>query len=198
MRIRQYFIFLLLVLVGCATATKPSNHVRPESELPFTMHYKVDAYLQTAIDLQSLGRDAALQCLHSMARTNSLGLEATSRIYVLCRMLFEKRQDSEFREPWLGSGVYLGGTQDSDWLLTPIEIVEGIPFLINRGYLLAGLRERPDKYLTYCETNCDWSALRFSLKTDAEKQGALEKLLSRKWKWPLDKYEHQFLSEQIQ
>ena len=198
MRIRQYFIFLLMVLAGCATAPKPSNHVRPESELPFTMHYKVDAYLQMAIDLQSLGRDAALQCLHSMAQTNSPAFEYNSKVYVLCRMLFEKRRGSEFRGPLLGSQVYLGGTEYSDWLLTPIEIVDGIPLLINRGYLLAGRAELPDQYLTYCETNCDWSSLRFSLKTDVEKQGALEKLVSRKWKWPLDQYEHRFLTEQIQ
>jgi hypothetical protein len=53
-------------------------------------------------------------------------------------------------------------------------------------------------YLDYCLKNCEWGGTKFTIKTEEEKQMALKRLLeSTKWKAPLNKYEKQFLSDQI-
>ncbi len=99
----------------------------------------------------------------------------------------------------IGGAGFFGGTDYSDWPLEPIELVDGVPFLITRGYVLGGLPEADEWYLHYCETNCDWSNSHYAIKTDQQKREALYKLLaSPKWKRPLDTSEREFLSEQIQ
>jgi hypothetical protein len=60
--------------------------------------------------------------------------------------------------------------------------VDGIPFFLTRGDLVAGLPERPCRYVDYCSEQCDWSPVRFGPKSPEEKQTALAKLLaSPKW-----------------
>lgn len=157
-------------------------------------NYKVDTYLKLATELQSLDRTNALARLHVIAKDFHHG----TRAIILCRMLFAQRPGLDFRRPMLGGPSLLGGTDYSDWPLEPIELVDGVPFLITRGYFLAGKAEPDEWYLNYCETNCDWSNFRFTLKTERQKQEALNKLLaSPKWKKPLDVYERKFLTKQI-
>src|SRR5581483_2244888 len=194
MQARTYFFFIavMIALAGCASHTHSTNQSVLESER-FTQHYKVDTYIQSAVELQSLGYDAALKRLHGMAQTNWwLG---NGKVFVLCRMLFVQRPGSDFRGPFLGQGFFLGGTDYSDWPLEPIELVDGVPFLITNGYLLAGRSEAEDMYVHYCETNCDWSGFRYTIKTEQQKRDALNKLInSPKWKMPLDKNEQEFLT----
>jgi hypothetical protein len=120
-------------------------------------------------------------------------------VFILCRMLFSERVGTNFRRPWLGESVFLGGTGYDDWPLEPIEIVDGIPFYVIRGYNLAGLAEAPDQYVHYCDTNCDWSEVVYTSKTQQQKRAALHKLFySLKWKRPLNPDEQYFLSSQIE
>jgi hypothetical protein len=45
------------------------------------------------------------------------------------------------------------------------------------------LPESDESYLHYCEANCDWTDVNYSLKTIQQKQDALAKLMSSdKWK----------------
>jgi hypothetical protein len=187
---------IALTLTGCKHPTEQTA-LRPPP--PFTYHYKTDHYIDLAIDLQSLGKDQALKRLHSMAQSDETMRNYGSEVFILCRMLFIERPDSIFRGPRIGGGTFFGGTQYSDWPRVPIELVDGIPFLITQGYLLAGLAETPSQYLDYCKTNCDWSPFQFKAKSNTEKLGALDKLFtSPKWKRLLEPYEKQFLSDQIQ
>jgi hypothetical protein len=148
-----------------------------------------------AVALQSLGRSAALDKLHAMARNPQAG----GRVIVLSRMLFERRPGSDLRRPMMGVAYFLGGTGYSDWPNEPIEVVDGVPFLITDGYMMGGLPESDEAYLTYCEAHGDWSTFRYSLKTPEQKRAALNDLYaSSKWKAALTTTDRKYLAEQIE
>ena len=173
-------------------ATNIKNQI-PVSDMD-SGDYKVDVYIQLAIELQSLNHANALARLHDMAKD----FHHMTRTIILCRMLFAQQPGSDFRRPMLGGPALLGGTDYSDWPLEPIELVDGVPFLITRGYFLGGKAEPDEWYLHYCETNCEWSTFHYAARTARQKQDALNKLiLSPKWKKPLDAYEREFLAKQI-
>lgn len=195
MRTPFFLLTLMVAFVGCSIHRSSSGRV--PSILPdiHTGHYKVDPYIQAAVELQALGRSNALVRLHSMAQDEKL----EKRVIVLCRMLFTRRPGGDFRRPMIGGAGFLGGTDYQDWPLEPIELVDGVPFLITRGYEMAGFPEPDEWYLRYCETNCDWSGFRYTIKSKSQKRDALRKLLSSpKWKTPLDADETQFFAKQIQ
>lgn len=197
MKIRAslFLAALTITLGGCANH-KPETQISL-SELPsiWTGHFKVSPYLQAAVALQSLGHTAALERLHALAQSR----DADARVIILCRMLFTPRAGSDFRRPRIGAARFFDGTDYSDWPLEPIELVDGVPFLITRGYMLGGLAEPDEWYLRYCEKDCEWSSFRYSIKTERQEREALGALLaSPKWKKPLDTYEQSVLEGQIQ
>jgi hypothetical protein len=160
--------------------------------------YKVVPYMQAAVHLQAMGRGVA--CLTLLkAAAQAPTCEQDEQIIVLCRMLFTKRATSEFSIPALGAPCCLGGTDYSDWPLEPMELVDGVPFLITRGYKLGGEAEPACSYVRYCIANCDWNTVPFREPTAKQMRAALDKLLaSGKWKRPLDSYEREFLAAQIE
>ncbi len=156
--------------------------------------YKVSAYISAAIRLQDMGRELACRALLQAAQTDRMNRQ----IVVLCRILFIKRGAGEFRRPWIGQAIFLGSTDYPDWPLEPVECVDGVPFLITRGYIVFGWPEPAESYLRHCMASCDWNTARMREPTDAEKGAALGKLLaSKKWRRPLDAEERRFLSAQI-
>jgi hypothetical protein len=160
--------------------------------------YKVKPYLREARRLQAMGKEAACQEL-GKAASRKPTCEEDEQIIILCRMLFAKRIASEFRGPMIGAPACLGGTDYSDWPLEPIEIMDGVPFLVVRGYMLGGDPEPASLYLRYCMTACDWNGMSYQERTPEELEGALTKILaSPRWKRALDGSERAFLTEQIE
>ncbi len=164
--------------------------------------YKVDPYISAASSLQAFGREKACEKLLALADVEQHG----AQVFVLCRMLFTKKPGSDFKRPSLGGPSFLANTEKSDWPLEPIELVDGVPFLITRGYLIGGEAESPAFYVRYCIETCDWNRFRFRPLSDAEKRKALDKLLaSNKWKsrlldaWRsrLSESDREFFAEQI-
>jgi hypothetical protein len=154
--------------------------------------YKVDAYIDAAIELQKLGEDKAIKALYENG-ANERGFDST---IVLARMLFVAKAKQEFRRPRIGGAQFLGDTSYKDWPLEPIEIIDGIPFLIVTGYRGSGVAEQ--NYLGYCVDKCDWNPTKFKRKSAREKKKALEKLLaSLKWEEPLEEREKAYLAAQI-
>ena len=197
MHIRTAFLLLALsvAFVGCGDRAPRSDSLSSKLPQIQTEYYKGDPYIQTAIELQSLSRANALARLHSMAQ----GSEFETPVIILCRMLFVPRPGSEFRRASMGSASFFGGTDYPDWPLEPIELIDGVPFFVIWGWRSAGMGETDDGYLRYCETSCDWSPFRYSVKSESQKQDALKKLLeSSKWKVPLGAGERQFFTEQIE
>ena len=157
-------------------------------------NYKVYPYLSVAVELQNMGTERRIQAIRSLAK-NQVN---DNKIIVLCRMLFEMEKESEFRRPRIGDAVFLGGTDYSDWPLEPIEIINGIPVLIVSGYSVAGKPETALSYLEYCITYCSWHTERYELKSDAEKQIAINLLIaSQKWKKQLLEEEIKWFFSQI-
>jgi hypothetical protein len=112
-------------------------------------------------------------------------------------MLFTRRT-VEFRRPYIGAASFFGGTSYPDWPLEPIEVVDGIPFLITQGYMLGGKAEPAQSYLRWCMANCDWSTVQYKSMSAQEGLDALAKLIgSSKWKRPLHPYEKEFLAAQV-
>ena len=148
--------------------------------------YKASPFIEAAVALQALGKDKACELL----RANGKGRDhnANNGVIVLLRMLFVKKADGEFRRPRIGGAMFLAGTDYADWPLEPIELVDGVPFLISRGYIIGGgPGETGESYLDYCLKNCDWNDFEFKKPSEKELRAALVKLVSSpKWKTPLD------------
>jgi hypothetical protein len=156
--------------------------------------YRAETYIQLASDLQKLDHREAIASLRRLATSDNDSHQAI----ILCRMLFTARAKAKFRNPMLGRAGLFGGTELEDWPLLPIEIVDGVPFLVTRGYSLAGKPEAAEWYLDYCIAECEWSPARYSPKKPEELRAALRTLLaSKKWKKP-DKRLDDFFAKQIQ
>ncbi|HEY0981809.1 MULTISPECIES: hypothetical protein [unclassified Schlesneria] len=157
--------------------------------------YRVDPYILAAVKLQGMGKNKAVRILRVAARDPE---QSENSVFVLCRMLFVPKNERIFRAPMIGIPELLGGTRHGDWPNLPIDIVDGIPVVIVRGYTLFGCAESSAEYVEYCLNECDWSRFEFRARSPAEKSKALQTLLaSPKWKLALDDTEKECLSSQF-
>ena len=157
--------------------------------------YRVLPQLYAASFLQKLGEEKGGELLLEYAGTQKYDQE----IIILCRMLYVPESGEEFRRPMIGAAHFLAGTDYVDWPLEPIEIVDGVPFLVVQGYSLGGQPELAEMYLEYCFDNCKWNPINYSIPGKQELQDAFEVLTSvflKKGK-SLNKYERAFLENQI-
>lgn len=152
--------------------------------------YKVDHFIVAADMLQSLGKDKAVTMLRN-AMINRSASDDT--IIILCRLLFTAKPGGEFRTPSIGTAIVLGGRDN--FPLEPIEVVNGIPFLVVSGYIQPEVPEPADTYLNYCLSDCVWGAFKYKLMAVPEKTTALEKL---NWKTPLSSSEMGFVASQLE
>jgi hypothetical protein len=128
-------------------------------------------------------------------------------------MLFMQRGTNEFRPPIAGLNYVV--ERMPDFRLAPIEMVDGIPFLLVRNgrggsfRVGEGATYNAQLYLRYCLTNCDWSTNTFREVTAKQKSDALAKFLasetlkqsvSNKVKRPLIDFDYakKFFSAQIE
>ena len=183
-------------ILATTAATALDSGTDPLESLPKInfREYKVGPYIDAAGALQALGKDKACEWLRAHGNDHEL----YRGDFVLLRMLFVKKADGQFRRPLIGGAMFLGGTDYKDWPLEPIELVDGVPFLITRGYRLGGSPETVEKYLDYCLKNCEWNDFQFKKRDDKQLQAALEKILSsEKWNKPLDDGLKEFFAAQI-
>ena len=152
--------------------------------------YKADQFIAAAEMLQSLGKDKAVAMLRQ-AMINRTASDDT--IIVLCRLLFTAKPGEKFRCPAIGEPVVIGGRDN--FPLEPIEMVNGIPFLVVSGYKMVEVPEPADTYLNYCLSDCDWGTFAYKPKTVPEKTMALEKL---NWKTPQTSSEMSFVASQLE
>jgi hypothetical protein len=168
--------------------------------------HKVDPYIRAAVELQTLGKEQACKLLNSFLQKygspyrpapDNLSIDGL-QIAPLCRMLFVKREGGEFRRIRYGSAGFVGGTDYADWPLDPIVIVDGVPFNVVTFITSTGEPEYAESYLIYCLENCDWNDFRFEVKSEAQKQTALQNLfLLPKLKNHLSDRSKELLSEQL-
>jgi hypothetical protein len=193
-------VVLLAAVMGSCRAADGDDAERPKEirladllALP-DREYRVDPYLKAAESHQSMGKEKAYSLLLELAAKD----EFDTRTVSLCRMLFQAKPKSTFRRTAIGAAYFLGGTDYEDWPLEPIEIVDGVPFRIVRGYLVLGKAEPLAAYLRYCREKCRWSSFKFKSKSRLDKQQALDKLLSSpKWKEKLEDGDRVFFEAQV-
>lgn len=189
-------VFLIIGMAVAASSCSSVSLKRLPSFYDGGLDYKVDPYIRAAVSLQALGKDKGCERLLALARSSSDVLQG-QQVFILCRMLFAAKPGADFRGPAIGAPTFLRGR--SDWSLEPIECVDGVPFLITRGYDIDGCPEQSWSYVDYCMKECVWSNYHWRLLTYAEKKAALAKLLaSNKWKEPVDERDIEFLSAQIE
>ncbi len=190
----------LLCLAGCAS--RPVRETRLDLQsLPrySNIHpYKLEPFVPVAISLQKLGPERGSQALLNAAGTAKD--EDYEKIVVLCRMLFKFRESKDSIYPSLGERVFIGGTTYAEWPLEPIELVDGYPFWIVRGFNGGGARSpnAAARYVSYCISNCEWNTFKFRMLSKRQKHVALEKLInSAKWKRPLSGEEEDILTAEV-
>ncbi len=197
-------VAMLLSTTRTAPAAEPIISIEDIPE--WGNSYKSEPFIAAAIKFQALGADKAKKLLLELAdlekaaarheaRLSATGLKgddlefAVTRellkeerqqrgLFILCRMLFTAKPKGEFRRPMLGAPGFVGRTSGSDWPLEPIEIVDGVPFLVVNSWVLGGIPESAWSYVEYCVKNCAWNTEKFTPKTAEEQQKALEKLLA--------------------
>lgn len=156
--------------------------------------FKSKPYIELASYIQSIEKEEAILVLKEFANTGKF----EDQIIVLTKMLFVSKKDSILRRPFVGAAGFLGNTSYDDWAGEPIEIIDGIPFLITRGYSLGGCPESSLLYLEYCIENGEWTSIIYKTKTDEELKKALSLLLAcEKWKIELNEIDTEFLKKQI-
>lgn len=199
---RYLFIGAVLTATCVLSTLTAAPHSRNDdqkislSDLPKLQEFKADPYLRAAALLQKSGKEKAFISLADLAKAEDKDDSECGRAILLCRMLFKAKPNGEFRRPAIGVPVLFGSTKTHDWPLEPIELVDGVPFVVVSGYRLGGLPELSSHYVDYCIRNCDWNTEEFKPKTAEEKRKALEKLLaSSRWEKPLTEEDKKELSK---
>lgn len=162
---------------GRTSSEDHANEIIPE-ELPALRGntYKVDPYIAAARILQAQDRVQAGNTLLRLGR--QAGLNNGPKVIVLARMLFAARSVGQFRRPALGLPNCLAQVHFLEFALEPIEVIDGVPFLLVRGYSVGGYPEQAESYVKYCLQNCDWAPAKYTPKTPAEKRAAAAKLMA--------------------
>jgi fructan beta-fructosidase len=198
------FALSVLAALLCGTANAADEPALSLKDVPEWGggHYKVDPFIAVAAKFQALGKEKAQKLLLDFANPKK-GVSQDDEdhqngLFILCRMLFTAKPKGEFRRAAIGLAICLSGTSSNDWTLDPIEIVDGVPFLVAKGYLIAGFPEPVMSYVEYCIKNCDWNSFQFKPKTAEEKQKALAKLLALPKLKGLNAEEKEFLASQIE
>lgn len=157
--------------------------------------YRVDPYIAAAAALQAEPKTAA-DALKKLIK--DADGDDKDQAFILCRMLFTAKPKGEFRGPALGAPMFFGDRIDKGWSLEPIELVDGVPFLVVTGHDIGGFPEPASMYLDYCLKECDWTAEKCKPQDKEAKEKALAKLLAdKRWKKELTKDDKEFLSSQI-
>jgi hypothetical protein len=157
--------------------------------------FKSDRFLEVGEHLQFLGKKEACECLAELGSTS----EDVITIVIFCRMLFHPPEKRPMPELTVGDPRFLGRTNKEHWPLEPIEIIDGVPFLIVRSYITGTFRvDAGKRYVDWYVEHWHWRESKYSKKSEKQKEVALEKLISKtRWVEPLSSYERAFLVDQI-
>ncbi len=147
-----------------------------------SISYNVYSYLKVLVHIQNMSKSDAIKTLTlSSQKENS-----QYQLILLCKMLFTSKE-KEFRPPMIGEPELVGKSDLLKWKFLPIEIVDGIPFLIVKSYTIKGRQEHAGNYLDYCLSECVWNLRKYRIPNKEEVETALKKIInSKKWNKRLD------------
>jgi hypothetical protein len=118
-------------------------------------------------------------------------------------MLFTPGKEKSYTGPIIGAPVYLDDflreKSKDRWPLEPMELVDGVPFLIVYGYISGGPLERGvgKEFVDWFAKHWRWTEVKYGPRTVMQKEAALEKLFrSKRWLEPLTAHDKEFLAFQ--
>jgi hypothetical protein len=120
-------------------------------------------------------------------------------VIALCRMLFVSKSAEPLRPPRLGEPCFLGDTTEECWPLQPIHLYQGVPFLVVKGWSVAGLPELATSYLAYSVLSGIWNEHPFMLIEQQDVVALTQEFIQHgPWRRPLDASEQSFLLSQAE
>ena len=198
------WLFLTLFIALCNTPPLGASESVNIDKCGGFSSFKSSEYIDIAVFLQSMSKEKSIETLKSWADSGHYEME----VIILCRMLFEAKDDKPFRRPNLGAPVFCGSHEVESsassqafarFSLEPICIADGVPFLVVKTYIIGGApQEKASNYLSYCIANTNWSTFKFKKKDAESLKKALENLIQTRFKdHELDKADYFFLHRQI-
>lgn len=193
-RVASMFVLSSLLLVTGCKAPEPSKptpqstsvskdsilHVMDFYNELSDPSYRVETYLDMAIEIQKLEPEARAARLRAIAADPQIDY----RTFFLCRMLLQRQDGSEFRRPFLGAPMFVdepyGRSNDASfdkWPQEPISIYRGIPVLVTFGYVLEGRPEPPQRYLEECLQLGAWRPVTYTKKSKDEIRDILNQFI---------------------
>jgi hypothetical protein len=169
-------LLMLIVAVVCLAsfgaepATKPA-YINP---FGFLNDYRIQHYLESAVDLQKLEIAQRADRLKALASDP----KHASDVFVLCRVLFEAKPKGVFRSAFLGVPSFIGGGDYAGRTLEPITIFQDAPILIVKFYTLHGRAEEPEEYLDWCLKYCQWRNTKYETFTPDKRKEIVEKFIA--------------------
>jgi hypothetical protein len=180
-----------------------------------TEAFRSKPYIELAAMLQSMPRSEAENLLIERAASG----KCDEQVVILCSMLFVDKNGSPFPGK-SGMGLFskytspkninnqygLGATRSGDWANWPIQIIDGVPFLVaaehNASFADMWLASAPSPlapvYLQYCLSQGTWTSEHFTVADLTTRQRALNALVkSPIWKRALNDDEIKYLTYQI-
>ena len=134
--------------------------------------FRSRSYMIVAHQLLKLSPDVRANVMKSWCK------QYNDQVILLCKMLF-KKADGKLRRPSLGGPLFIDGRKIKDWPLEPITLVDNVPFVVVRGYIIGGGRaETAKQYLAYCLKEGTWTSRDYSHSDQQHIEAALEKLLA--------------------
>jgi hypothetical protein len=143
----------------------------------------------------AMGEERAMQELKQAcekARTSHqphhVDFDLSEQIGWLCRVLYTSTPGQTLRSPGFGSLMLPFNTMPpADWPLYPLTESDGVFFILDQSYTIAGVPEDPVRYLDYCSRSGSFRREALPVPTSAEAERALSTLLaSEAWqniKW---------------
>ena len=125
--------------------------------------FPISRYLAVACMLQELPERERVTWLRMAAANAHL---AEPSVY-LARMLIEKRE-TDLRGIYAYVGGHAAGKTDKEFPDKPLEIFDGVPFLVATDAGGTGYPENPADYMEYMLQNGKWRSTKFILRTNKE------------------------------
>lgn len=127
--------------------------------------FPISRYLAVASMLQQLPERERVTWLRMAASNAHL---AESSVY-LARMLIEKETEL------CGVGVHAAGKTDKQFPDKPLEIFDGVPFLVATDASGSGQFENPADFMEYMLGNGKWRSIKFTRRTNGEIESVAQK-----------------------
>lgn len=181
---KVFFVLAFVLVIGGLLTHKPGASFQL-SMCPEPNNYAPDKVLRVANFLIGLGEEKAYELLAAEAKKKDQFWDHNIQIAILSTLLWRNEETHPLRRMGLGGATNLPehSMLEKDWPLFPLCFSEGVPFLLERSYIVAGHFEAGLDYLGYCRRNGIFRQQSYPIPTrDAAEQALAVLFASEKWR----------------